>query len=157
MDRHRLTGNRDYQVESFASWMDEARPLFAAHWNEIANYKDSVPLNFDYDFYLKIESEGGLLPVTARKDGRLIGYALFMLIRLGHYKHIKCAHNDALYIAPEHRGYRGGRLIIECERICRELGLNKIIWHVKPKNDWSNMLRKRGYIDEDLIVGKLLR
>lgn len=146
-----------YRVERFPTWASEAAPLFENHWREVANYQETVPLNFDYEFYFQTEEKGGLLPITARKNGKLCGYAIFMLIRLGHYRHIKCAQNDILYIKPEHRGYISGRFVKECEKICNEIGMDKIIWHVRPRNDWSEMLTKRGYDKEEYILGKMLR
>lgn len=145
------------EIESFHKWKDEASPLFERHWQEIANYKDTVPLNVDYEYYLGKDADGSLLSITVRKDGALIGYAWFELKRLGHYKHVKCAHNDIIFIDKPHRGGIGTRLISECEKICYSLGIDKVLWHVKPQHNWSSILLRRGYIEEDIILGKMLR
>lgn len=148
----------DYVIamESLHDWVLEAKPLFEAHWAEIANYQDTVQLNINYETYLGKDADGSMLGVTVRTAGSLVGYALFELVSLGHYKHVKCAHNDIIFVAAEHRGGVGTRLINECERICRDIGMDKLIWHVKPKLDWSAVLLRKGYLKEDIMLGKML-
>ena len=147
----------EIKIEKFTDWYEEAKPIFSLHWEEIANYTDQVELNPDYDLYIRKEKEGSLLCLTVRHDGKLIGYSMFSLITLGHYKQVKCAQNDILYILPEYRkGGLGSRLINRSEEICKELRLNKIMWHVKFKHDWSAILVRKGYMKEDMIIGKVL-
>ena len=65
--------------------------------------------------------------------------------------------NDVLFLKKEHRsGSTGIKLIKYSEQKMKELGANKIAWHVKHSNDFRPILYRMGYADEDSIVGKML-
>jgi hypothetical protein len=87
----------------------------------------------------------------------LIGYSAFFLKPHIHYKDILVASNDVLFLKKEHRvGRFGLKLIKYSEQKMKELGANKITWHIKSSNDFSPILHRMGYIDEDIIVGRML-
>lgn len=134
----------------------EMQPLTEAHWREIANYQDVIALRPDREFYLRQCAEGGVLAITCRCDGALVGYSIFFLRTLAHYGQVKQAVNDVIFLDPEHRGPMGLKLIDDSERLCAAIGMDKIVWHVKPTKDWSAILKRRGYICEDMILGKVL-
>ena len=140
----------------FPHLWEEMRPLTEAHWREIANYQDVIALQPDREFYVRASAEGSIIAVTCRCDGVLVGYALFYLKRLAHYQQVTQAVNDVIFLDAGHRGPVGLQLIDQSERICRAMGLDKLVWHVKPTHDWSAILKRRGYIVEDLILGKIL-
>ena len=50
----------------------------------------------------------------------------------------------------------GIKLLKFSEKFMIDIGANKITWHVKHKNDFRNILYRMGYVDEDIIVGKML-
>lgn len=142
------------------SWWDcikDAEPILVDHWREVALYQEKIPLEPDYSRYVAAENQGRLVIVTARKDGELVGYSVFILHRHIHYKNCLVASNDVIYLKPEYRGVIGARLILKSEAILTELGVDRMTWHVKPKHDWSPILERMGYDHEEIIMGKLLR
>jgi len=135
----------------------EVKPLLYEQWREIANYQDEIPLDVDYDFYRKMEAQKKLVWLTARLDGELIGYSVFILIRHPHYQSTVFAMNDVIFVRMTHRKSRTGlALIRESERTLKALGARKISWHVKLSNDLQRILSARGYATDEISMGKLL-
>jgi GNAT superfamily N-acetyltransferase len=132
-------------------------PLLNWHWQEIANDKDRIPLDVNFEAYKKLDSEGKIVILTARDDKRLIGYSIFFLVRSPHYKGTLVGMNDVLYLDPEYRrGSAGSRLIAESERVMREMGVVKITWHVKLVNGLQRILEAKGYKVDEIMMGKVL-
>jgi GNAT superfamily N-acetyltransferase len=137
--------------------IEEMRPLLFKHWKEIATYQDRIPLDPDFSLYAKLDAMGKLLCLTARLDGRLIGYSVFLLTRVAHYKSTLCAVNDVIYVEPEFRkGSIGVRLIRESEKRLKDLGVVKMTWHTKTSNDLSALLLKMGFAVDEIMMAKVL-
>ena len=89
-----------FRRENVKGVWPEIRPLFDRHWAEIAHDK-TIPLDPDYDLYLKAD-EGGMLRVyTAREGATLIGYCVFFVRANPHYKSTIYAVQDIIFIVPE--------------------------------------------------------
>jgi hypothetical protein len=98
-----------------------------------------------------------LFALGAWEDNTLIGYSVFFLSNHMHYQDIKMALNDVLFIAKEKRkGSTGLRLIKESERLLKEKGVKKVLWHCKYGTVAGKLLLKLGYKNEEYAVGKLL-
>ena len=139
--------------------IDEARPeldaLLIEHYREIALYQDKVPLAPNWASYYAMERAAQLVLVSARKEGVLVGYAAWLLKDHLHYQGHLVAMNDVIFLAKEHRrGRTGLRLIDESEYLLKVLGVDRIMWHIKPSNDWSPILKRKGYQVEEFVLGK---
>lgn len=146
----------DFAVETVDQCVGDIPPLLQAHWEEVALYRDQIPLEPDFDRYRQIESNGALVVVTARSEGELRGYSVFLLHQHLHYKSCLVASNDVIFMDRRCRGVAGMRLIDQSERILVERKADRILWHVKPSNDWSAVLAARGYVQEEIVMGKLV-
>lgn len=144
------------QRETFKQAVAGVAKLIEAHWKEVALYQKDVPLEPDWDRYTKIDAVGKLVVITARDGEELVGYSVFILNEHLHYSSCLVASNDVIYLRPERRGIVGARLIKRSEEILRDLGVRRVTWHIKPKNDWSSILTRMGYDQEEIIMGKLL-
>jgi GNAT superfamily N-acetyltransferase len=99
-------------VERFRDVIDEARPLLREHWREIAIHQD-IPLDPADDYYEKMDAAGALRIFTARVDGALAGYAVFVVRpRHAHYR-IAWAVNDIVWVRPDCRNAGVGRALRE--------------------------------------------
>jgi GNAT superfamily N-acetyltransferase len=135
----------------------EFEPLLKAHWLEIANYRDQVPYDPDFQKYCELDQTGMLFCLTARVDGQLVGYSVFYLTNSPHYKSTLFAINDVFYVDLAHRkGSIPMRLIRESERTARSLGVKRLLWHVKPCNQMSELLNRLGYAFEEQTMGRVL-
>jgi hypothetical protein len=147
----------ELKIEPLFDIMDEMEILMEEHYQEITLYKDKVKLDPDWIAYKTMEDKNQFFLFTARVDGELIGYSAFFLKPHIHYKDLLVASNDVLFLNKKYRsGLTGIKLIKYSEQKLKEIGANKVTWHVKYSNDFRPILYRMGYADEDSIVGKML-
>lgn len=141
-----------YQVDNFANSLDGVKALAGMHWEEVGLYKDKIMLDPDWDKFLVLDKAGIVRLPTVRKDGIMIGYAIFMLYPLIHYKSHTAAVNDAVFLLPKHRGVVGYKFIKYChEQMLKEAP--RVTWHLKVAHDWGNVLKHLGYELEEYLYG----
>lgn len=143
-----------FSVEPLDSIQKEIMPLIESHWEEVEWRKDLKP-NPDWDKYHAIESNGGLVILTARDEG-LIGYNVFFIHEGLHYQGTKTAVQDLIYIKPEKRGF-GKYFIHWCNEKLMELEVSQVFYHVKAdKNFGDKILVPQGFELVDMVYGKVL-
>lgn len=121
-----------YQEEALATVQAELGPLLKAHYAEIAQDKDSMPLDPAWETYITLAREGKLSIVTARCNGQLIGYCVNFVGTHLHYQSTLCAQNDLYYVAPEYRhAHVGIELFRATEAILRAKGVQKLFAGMK--------------------------
>lgn len=146
-----------FQKELAANIRDEIAGLLEEHYEELTLNKSIVKLNPNWDKYLALESSNNLQVFTARKNGLLVGYSVFFLDYHIHYVDLLVAVNDLIFMrAEERQGTVGIRLIKYSEEQLKLLGANKVTWHIKASNDFSPILHRLKYVNEDVILGKML-
>lgn len=143
-----------YQRESIASAMPEAAKLLEQHYQELTWRKDKIALAPDEKRYRELDRLGFLRVYTARKRGRLIGYAVYMVGPHLHYKQTIYANNDVLFIDPEERGMAGIKLIRFAEADLAAQGVQVVCLHVKAYNDWGVLAKRMGYDPTDTVYQK---
>ena len=137
-----------FQREGPAPLRRDIAPLLPRQWEELALYKDAIPLNPNWDAYERAMENDQVRAYTARLfTNELIGYALFQIVeRHAHYLH-RWAINDILWIAPEHRNIGVGTALCECfEHDLRDKG--PIVIHIETKMHapaLAVLLNSRGY------------
>ena len=111
------------QLERWKDIRDEICPLYIEHWKEMG--LTGAELLLDHPKYLAMDNEGTLLVVTARDQGKLVGYFVNFLCRHPHYDLLTAA-MDVYYLDPRYRrGTNGLKLFSEMEKECkkRKVGL----------------------------------
>lgn len=142
--------------ETFATVHEDIRELLVDHWREVANNQDRVFLEPDWERYQKLEQAGFLVILTVRRAERLVGYSIFFLTHHIHYKSHRVATNDVLFLSPtERKAGIGLTLLRYAETVLKPLA-DHIVYHSKPAHDISPILRRLGYEQEEIIMGKLL-
>jgi hypothetical protein len=132
--------------------------LLAQHYEELTLDRDVMVLAPDWDQYQRLLDQKELAVLAAYFGGQLVGYSVFFIYNNIHYKNNIMAKNDVLFLSrPYRRGRMGINLIKRSEQHLRELGVSKILWHVKCHSDFRPILHRLGYVDEDIMVGKALR
>lgn len=147
----------NYQRERAHDVYDEMAPLFARHYLEIAHYQD-IPLDPDRSAYENAEDAGNLRVYTARRNGVLIGYAVYFVRANIHYRSSVQAAQDILFIAPEHRRSRVGlELVKYCDAQLALDGVQVVYQHVKIAHDnLGALIEHVGYERIEYIYGKRL-
>lgn len=146
-----------FDVEKILDAKKELESLLDKHYEELTLNKELVKLKPMWSSYKELEDKKQFYLFTAREENTLIGYSAFFLKPHIHYEDLIVATNDVLYLKKEYRfGTTGIKLLKYSEQKVKELGANKITWHVKHSNDFRPILHRMGYADEDVIVGKIL-
>lgn len=146
------------QKETLFDIVHEVDELLRLHYEEVALHRDRIKLAPMWDEYATLERMGRFVVFTARDDGRLVGYSAFFINSHMHYRDTVVAHNDVLFLHPDHRKSTTGYRLIKFshEQLKARGDIHKACWHVKFCKDWSNVLHKLGYVDEEKIVGIIL-
>lgn len=135
-----------FQEEYLVDCLDEMKPLFETHWDEIALHKDKIVLNPDYSKYLILDEAGMLHVLTARDEGKIIGYFISFIDHHVHYKDHVFAINDILFIHPDYRkGSVGYKLFKSAEASLKEIGVSVLMIHAKVQHDFKPLMDKLGF------------
>ena len=97
-----------FAIETMEDNLIELQDILPLHYQELALNKDKVPLSPQYDVYLEREQAGGVLFVTARDKGLLVGYFIGFIAYGLHYSTCLTCTMDIFYIHPERRGTNEG-------------------------------------------------
>ena len=145
------------QVESWSSMLPEARELFPLHWKELAVFQEHIKIGLDEAKYNALEQAGILLTLTARADGRLVGYYTWFLMPHPHYGTSgPMGMTDMYFILPEFRRGAGAKLFIKSEHALRERGVIKAITSCKVEHDHTALLERLGWTLTDFTFCKYL-
>lgn len=118
--------NLAFQSERWADVEEELRPLAERHWQEMP-FDLCVPLNISSALYAELDRAGRLDIVTARADGRLVGYFLTFLGKHPHYD-LFMGSMDVYYLEPEfRRGTAGLQLFRAMEHSLRRRGVRYVL------------------------------
>ena len=145
-----------FQREAVNGLWQEVVPLLESHWREIAHYPD-IKLNPDIEAYNTLESKGLLRCYTARVNGVLVGYAVYVVRGNPHYLDSLQAVQDVLFVLPEYRQSRIGIRLIKFsdEQLAGE-GVQVVMQHVKVAHDFGPLLERLGYEKVEYIFSKRL-
>jgi hypothetical protein len=147
-----------FQVERWREFAPDGYQIFPRHWEDLSLDRDKISLSVDDPKYQQLDDLGILHIVTARKDGRLIGYFLSFLMIHPHYKDAgMMAVADIYYLLPEARsGGTGVKLFAEVEKSLRERGVIKAYLSCKIHQDHTELFTRLGWKATDIMFTKHL-
>lgn len=146
-----------FQKEPFTGLIPELPELWGRHWDEVALDKEAVPLAPDWAGYTELERVGMLHIMTARADGKLIGYYFAIVRPHLHYRHTLHAFSDIFIILPEYRrGLAGYQLFRETEKMLKALGVRKTYVVTKVHIPLKMLMKRLGYRFIERVYSKLL-
>jgi GNAT superfamily N-acetyltransferase len=130
-------------------------PLFQAHYAEVRT--PGIELDPDFDRYMMLQMAGTYRAFTVRQDGRLIGYAGYVIDRLLHSKTRLVATEDVLFIDAAHRkGGIGRRLMEFADAVLRSEGVTMEFQHVPAGGSHGPLLERMGYAQLYTTYGRRL-
>jgi GNAT superfamily N-acetyltransferase len=147
-----------YRTETLAEVIEEITPLLLDHWQEIALNKNTIKLDPHWEVYENLAKMGHLNITTARTDkGELVGYVVYLLQPLLHYKSELSAVGDVFWLRPDHRkGSLGMRLLKVAEEKMRALGCTYIVNKTKLHKDVGRLFERMGYTAIERVYAKEL-
>lgn len=146
-----------FQKELLCEMAAEVDALLELHYDELTLDKDVVKLAPMWEEYAALERVDRFVVFTARDGAALVGYAAFFVVRHLHYGANTIAVNDVLFLHKDHRkGLNAARYIKYCEAQVRAMSAQKITWASKLNKALVVILKRMGYAEEDVIMGKKL-
>ena len=147
-----------FQLEKWAPFYAEAQPLMDLHWEEVALDQDLFKADMNSEWYEGLEKLGSLQITTARRRGRLIGYAITFLMPHSHYKSAGLVGlADMYYLLPSERiGMTGIALLLKMEQGMRDRGVVRGHMSCKVHLDLQPLLTKLGWRLTDYTFSKVL-
>jgi hypothetical protein len=140
---------------------NEITPLGQQSWDECSEIKKDtcayhgqrgLPIDPDIDQYLYLADHNSLIAMTLRDEGlALRGYALLIIYKSLHLKTELCGNVDTFYVQPDHRRSMP-RFMSQVEDALRERGVSIVGWPVTMTGKLFEILRRRGYIADDVVM-----
>jgi hypothetical protein len=132
-------------IESFEQQLAELQVLLPAHYLELALNQDRVPLSPQYHVYIERERAGGLLFVTLRDAGELVGYFIGFIAPGLHYSTCLTCTMDIFFLRQDKRtGSTGVRMFRFVEAELRRRGVQRWFMGSKIHADASALFKRIG-------------
>jgi GNAT superfamily N-acetyltransferase len=139
--------------ENYSDVMYELDDLHQRHHKEVDLF--GLPLEVHRELYLNSERLDTGRLYTIRNQSKLVGYSMFFIFAHGHHKSSIHAKQDVLFIDKDYRGI-GLKFMRYFENQLKKDGVNFIHQAVPKINDWSPILRRKGYRELETIYTKEL-
>lgn len=140
---------------------EEIVPLGQQSWDECSEIKKDtcayhgqrgLAIDPDIDQYLYLAEHDSLVTMTLRDEENVLrGYALLILYKSLHLKTELCGNVDTFYVQPDFRRYMP-RFISKIEETLRERDISIIGWPVTRTGKMYEILQRRGYIADDVVM-----
>ena len=154
--------NMTISIEPFTRELAaEIVPLGQQSWDECSEIKKDtcayhgqrgLAIDPDIDQYLYLAENHSLIAMTMRDEDKILrGYALLILYKSLHLKTELCGNVDTFYIQPDFRRSMS-RFISAVEETLRLRGISIIGWPVTMTGKMFEILKRRGYIADDVVM-----
>ncbi len=147
-------------VERFGDNLDEFRFLAAHHYDEISEHKiRGIPLNPQYEVYLRREAAGEVIFIALRNAGKMVGYLMSFVTPGLHYADCLTSIGDIFFVYPEERGKFGGVMLFKAwEAECRRRGVKLMCAGIKIKHadEAKRLMEVMQFFEAEIMFWKFL-
>lgn len=113
-----------------AEYLPATAPLMREHWLEVAKDTGVPEPQVNPAIINALQAAGALVTLGVfDDDNTMVGYSLNVLGPPIDFANMIVMQNEGIFVRPEHRGRIALRLISESERIAKERGATRAIWH----------------------------
>jgi hypothetical protein len=120
----------------------------------VANFREDVPLDPNWEYYDELSKKGIRHLLTARDNGRLAGYYLSTVLYHPHYKTTLFSFVDVYFLLPEYRNAANGlRLFDEYEKAMKSLNVKVMVG--RERLGHSPFLPRLGWTAAETALVKL--
>lgn len=143
---------------------DGLEDLTYQHWEEVEYPQTGLPLAVDWPAVLEMEKAGTFVGFSARRDGELVGYSGFIILKSLHFA-LTQALNDVIFTTAETRGHVGCALVREAELLLAARGVSRILYGSKVppilngqrgRDRVGELLRRMGYEHIENMHAKMI-
>lgn len=149
-------------IETFTLELaSEITPLGQECWDECSEIKKDtcayhgqrgLAIDPNNAQYLAMQANNSLVAMTLRDDENILrGYALMITYYSLHLKNELCGNVDTFYVQPEYRSSMP-RLMSKIEETFQSKGVSIIGWPVTMTGKLFEILKRRGYIADDVVM-----
>lgn len=141
-----------FAVELIAPNWHEFESLAFLHWQDAQQTRGNTePFILSLPRYESANSSGFLRFLTARHEGRLVGY-LVLYVTASMHSQIPMAVEDTFFLHPLHRGGRNAlRFLQFMETTCREWGVRKLLCSCETANT-TGIVRLLDHLDFQPVI-----
>lgn len=140
---------------------EEILPLGQKSWEECSEIKKDtcayhgqrdITIDPDIGHYLYLYEHNSLIAMTLRDNENILrGYALLILYKSLHLKTELCGNVDTFYVQPDYRRSMP-RFMSQIEYELRNRDVSIIGWPVTMMSKMYEILKRRGYIADDVVM-----
>ncbi len=131
--------------------------LFPSHWSEVAVNKEKIKLAMDDERYAQIEAAGALHLITARDEGKMVGYFCLIINHHLHYRNDLMAASDFYYLIPSARTASNAiQMFAFAEKSLKEKGVSFVAATTKVHSDKGDLLEYLGWKNTERQFTKVL-
>lgn len=137
----------DYGVEPLTpSLVPELEAIWNAYYATTPAHTGTPPYDFDWNSYFRLDALGILKIITARKEGRLVGFILYMVTHHLHHRTTLMGVSDGIGVDMTVRGEGVGRgLLAKGEEVLRGLGCTSITHSYRLCYGTTPLFEKLGF------------
>ena len=146
-----------YQLENWESYYKDCQELWQEYYAEVSVDHKNLELSMDVDKYKTMEEAGILKIITARVEGKLVGFFMGMLTTHLHYKDSLCGFQDLLFLSKEYRkGSNGIKLVAVAEQEFKKQGAQYLFFASHPNRNSGKLLSYLGFAPNDTTYIKFI-
>jgi len=147
-----------FREESFTeALLEEVASLTEDHWDEVANFKDTIKLAVDNEKYISLGLKKSCRLYTMRDDDRLVGYMSVLVDTHLHYKNDLFAFVDTIFIDIDYRKGASALYFMKLvENQMKLLDVKVMSYHIKVKADYPAIFKRLKFEKVEHIYSKLL-
>jgi GNAT superfamily N-acetyltransferase len=133
-------------VETLRAELENLKPMFPAHFAELALDQELAPLDPQYDKYLLKESMGEVMFLACRHLGGIVGYFVGFVGPALHYRRTLTLTMDIFWIRPDFRGHGlGFTLFRSVEAEAKRRGVERMTVGSKCHKQADWLFEQLGY------------
>ena len=144
--------------EKWEEAVKEVAALVPAHWQEFSYFPDAAAMDIDWAMYRRYHEAGALHCLTARRDGRIVGYHPHVVRRHNHRRSdVLFSQDIVLYVAPgPNRVLLLDGLVRYSLDYLRRIGVKVVTMRSKLDHDIGLLLRHHGLQPLETVYGKVI-
>lgn len=149
----------DIKLEKVSENIDELMSIFEEHYNELEDKKDVLfPFNFNWEYYDKMEKKDSLIFVSARKNGKLIGYCISFIMPSFFNCHLWTCFTHIFYVKKsERKNLAGLKMVNFLENVLEKMDITEWFAGNRLNFDLSLFYKRKGFEPLEFLHRKILR
>lgn len=136
-------------------FIEGADSILHEHYDRTDTKIDIPPVNYNWLHYKAVEDTGMLLCLGAREEGKMLGFAMYYVMKHPHHVDALWAACDGLCVSVDGRGKGVGRKLLEfAEQEFRQMGVTRMIQMGRSWYKGETLYEKMGFTMTEQVFYK---